>query len=127
MGSYMNEKFLTTDSMVVLPTEDSEGNELIRTGTYYFTLSLENVFGKPAQITKSVTVIEPKNVPTVSITGNSVVNTYRNKELSLFASASVLVCGVPMDSGLEYTWTVYKDGLQLIPIESSSKDVRQFR
>ena len=125
---YLNSRYNTTDSLVLVPTQDEDGNVLVRTGTYHITLNVQNAFGRPDQSTKTVTVIEAQDIPTISIVGSSVVDSFRNKELSLFASASVLVCGVPMDSGLDYTWTIYLKGEQLMRnIISSSKDVRQFR
>lgn len=53
----------------------------------------------------------------VLISGQSAVRVLRPNKLSLFASASVLVCGQEIEGDLVYLWTVYR-GFQLLSLQS---------
>eukprot|EP01041_Mallomonas_annulata_P003371 gene3371-6671_t len=76
--------------------------------SYVFTVTLINFLGASSSKVINVEVVY-SILPTVSINGQSVINTFRYKPLSLSASASVSDCGGSLSSaGISYKWFMLK-------------------
>ena len=123
LESFLNTRFNSTGSIVIIPND----NSLLNTGDYVFTIKVTNFFKVSSILSKTVRVVRQQDLPQIVIDGPSVINMNRVDKLSLFATASVMVCGKAIDDSIDFDWYIYQ-GLRVdATIKSISRDARYFK
>ena len=122
IASFLNTNFANTDEVAILP------NQYITAGqSYIFTLALENFLAQSAVVQQRVNVAGTDVVvPQVRIVGSS-PESFRWKDVDLYALAVFPDCVVTENVLLSYSWNVYKERTYVPSLVSESLDPRHFK
>jgi hypothetical protein len=90
---------------------------------YTFKVTLCNFLGKCGQASKRV-LVQATTVPVVSLPGSSLRRSKRSTALSVGSEAFYVECSsaAVVRTGLGYTWIVSTAGVQLLNVDTSSRD-----
>jgi hypothetical protein len=90
---------------------------------YTFKVTLCNFLGKCGQASKRV-LVQATTVPVVSLPGGSLRRSKRSTALSVGSEAFYVECSsaAVVRTGLGYTWIVSTAGVQLLNVDTSSRD-----
>jgi hypothetical protein len=105
------------------PPTPIPGSLLAKGQAYTFKVTLCNFLGKCGQASKRV-LVQATTVPVVSLPGSSLRRSKRSTALSVGSDAYYVECssaGV-VRTGLGFTWTVSTGGVQLLNLDTSSRD-----
>ena len=122
IASFLNTNFANTDEVAILP------NQYITAGqSYIFTLALETFLAQSAVVQQTVNVAGTDVVvPQVRIVGSS-PESFRWKNVDLYALAVFPDCVVTENVLMSYSWNVYKERTYVPSLVSDSLDPRHFK
>jgi len=95
---------------------------LSKGNTYSFVVKLCNFLGQCSEASRKV-VVQRGAVPTVSLDGGATRTIQRSSALSISSDAFYTDCNNAMTrAGLSYLWTVSQAGVEIVGLQSQSKD-----
>jgi hypothetical protein len=109
----------STGKLVTIP------KSLLSASNYTIGLTVTNALGQSGFDEVSITLLDDRTVPRLSIAGPRVINMFRYQVLSAAATASWPICADP--EPFLYSWDVYEGSALVSGVESYSKDPRFYR